>query len=97
MINLRVITSFLNTSVVFCGDPERMGFWEIDELPISDNLKNDLKVWNNEFQKIYNEAYPPDSKFPTDEAERLHIIQGEKLTDRLQAELGDEYKVTYCR
>jgi len=82
----------------FCGDDEFMGHIEIDELPISVELKNDLTKWDRIFQASLDENHPPDSGFSSEEADDLLFAaiakEGVCLLKRLRQELGDKYIIT---
>lgn len=95
MIKLRLANEYL-AGPIFCPDPERMGHIDIDDLPLSQELKAKISAWDNEYQATLNSDYPPDSGFSSPEAERRHIAVGQRLAQRLQQELGDSYTIEYC-
>lgn len=67
----------------------------IEDLSISDELKNKLRAWDDEYQNTLDLGYPPDSSFPTTELAVQHAQRGRELAERLQEELGDDYLVEY--
>ncbi|APU13557.1 hypothetical protein [Actinoalloteichus fjordicus] len=57
-----------------------------EDLALSAELVTALRAWDDEFQAIYDDSYPPDSKFPTPEAERAWIERGKELAARIKRE-----------
>ncbi|WP_313055873.1 hypothetical protein [Pseudomonas lopnurensis] len=94
MINLRLTSEYL-AGPIFCPDPHRMGHVDIDDLPLSQELKGEIIKWDREYQATYNGDYPPDSRFSSPEAKLRHIVEGQQLAQRLQQELGGGYTVVY--
>lgn len=94
MKRIILATEFLSTSL-FCPDLDSMGHVDMENLPISSDLKIELALWNDEFQKTFDSCYPPDSSFPTPELAETHAGRGRELAKRLQEELGDDYLVEY--
>lgn len=68
---------------------------EVNSLPISDDLKEAIQAWDDEYQSTFDSGYPPDSGFISSDLEAAHKRQGAKLAERLQEELGDYYSVEY--
>lgn len=73
-----------------------MGHIDINELPISHELKARISGWDNEYQATFNSDYPPDSGFTSHEATLRHIAEGQMLAKILQKELGGSYLIEYC-
>ena len=96
MISLRLANEFL-AYPIFCPDLEKMGHVAINDLPITECLKSDLRAWDEAYQSTYNDTYPPDSGFASHELLEAHWRQGEELLKRLQVELGDGYRIEYQR
>ena len=94
MIELRLGDEYM-AEPVFCGDVDRMGHIDTDDLPVSDDLKKDLHAWNDEYQSTFDDSYPPDSGFSLPELELAHVIKGAELAERLQVEMGADYDVAY--
>jgi len=65
------------------------------ELPISESLRESLYAWAQTYDATLNEDYPPDSGFPSEDAEQEFDRQGRELRARLQEELGDQATVRY--
>jgi hypothetical protein len=65
------------------------------QLPISPELARELNGWADEFEATFNAEYPPDSGFPSPEAEADFDRRGRDLCRRLAAELGDTGRVSY--
>ena len=74
--------------------PCKYGDMSPDELPISQELKDQLHAWARAFDATLNMDYPPDSGFASDEAEAEFKRQGYRLADQLRNELGPEFIVT---
>lgn len=66
-----------------------------NSLSISDELKQELDSWSEEYDAILNIDYPPDSDFPSPEAFELFKAKGKELRNQLQFELGFGYQVSY--
>jgi hypothetical protein len=66
-----------------------------EDLPISGELQRDLTRWGETYQAIFDEDYPPDSAFPSLEAESDFKREGRELCRRLAAELKDAADVTH--
>ena len=66
-----------------------------DELNISEELKQKIKDWDKQYQSIYVDDYPPDSKFETLIAEKEFIETGYEIKKALQYELGNGYEILY--
>ncbi len=96
MISFRLVSEYL-AYPIFCSDLDKMGHVAIDDLPITEYLKSDLRAWDEAFQSTFNDAYPPDSRFESHELQEAHWRQGEELLKRLQDELGDGYRIEYQR
>ncbi|GAA3832753.1 hypothetical protein [Nocardioides panacisoli] len=65
------------------------------DLGLSDELSADLVAWADEYDAIFDEDYPPDTAFPSEEAERSWIARGHELARRAAAELGPATEVRY--
>jgi hypothetical protein len=94
MITIRLSPEYL-AYPIFCSDLENMRHIDLEELPISSDLKSAIKVWDDEYQATFDSDYPPDSSFPTPEAKKAHVERGATLAKRLQEELGPTYRVEY--
>ncbi|WP_312381746.1 hypothetical protein [Stutzerimonas balearica] len=95
MIKLRLASEYL-AGPIFCSEPDAMGHIDVDDLPLSQELKSEITVWDSEYQATFNSDYPPDSGFGSPEVELRHIAEGQQLAEKMQQELGGEYKVDYC-
>lgn len=60
-----------------------------DVLKLSDELRGAIAAWDERFQNTFNEAYPPDSAFPTPEEENAWLAQGKELALRLRTEVPE--------
>lgn len=95
MINLRLANEYL-AGPIFCPDLDEMGHIDIEDLPISQNLNDKIRLWDDEYQSTFNDLYPPDSGFSSAQEKVRHVNEGRRLAQEMQAELGDGYKVEYC-
>ncbi|PRA85915.1 hypothetical protein CQ054_10630 [Ochrobactrum sp. MYb29] len=68
---------------------------DVQSLPISDELKEAIQAWDDEYQSTFDSGYPPDSAFKSQASEATHTKQGAELAERLQAELGEAYSVEF--
>lgn len=73
-----------------------MGHVDIEDLPLSQELRARIIVWDGEYQATFNSDYPPDSGFSTSEAQLRHMAEGEQLAKSIQHELGSSYTVECC-
>lgn len=56
-------------------------------LPLSAALCDALEAWSDEHYATLNQDYPPDSAFPSPEAEQAWLAHGAGLFARLKSEL----------
>jgi hypothetical protein len=66
-----------------------------ESLPISNRLQDDLTGWANEYDLTLDLSNPADAGFDTQESADNFVQIGHNLVERLRAELGLNYKVTY--
>jgi hypothetical protein len=66
-----------------------------DDLPLTNDLKAALRAWANAYDNTLNQEYPPDSGFASPAEEEAFEVEGRRLWNVLQAQLGPEYKVAY--
>ncbi len=67
---------------------------EVDELPISKQLKTSLKRWAasyGEWIDWENDVFQPNGS----EREERHNFDGARMTDNVRLELGDSYVVSF--
>lgn len=64
---------------------KKMG--HIDDLPISNGLKDELFLWDKEYQATFNDDYPPDSGFSSIEDEIRHKNVGLMLAKKCKRSL----------
>jgi hypothetical protein len=65
------------------------------DLGLSKDLSDALVAWAEEYDAIFDEDYPPDTAFPSEEAERSWVARGRELAERAAAELGSGTEVQY--
>lgn len=73
-----------------------MGHVDVDDLPLSQELKSKIIEWDGKYQSTFNSDYPPDSGFTSSEAKLQHASEGEQLAKSIQQELEGSYTVEYC-
>lgn len=78
----------------FDSDDE-VGNIDPNTLPISDSLKNELNKWSDDYDKTLNLDDPLHSGFKTINDEITFKEKGKILQKKLQAELNNNYEVTY--
>ncbi|MFC4860098.1 hypothetical protein SA496_24265 [Pseudomonas sp. JS3066] len=94
MIKFRMAREYL-AGPIFCPEPDCMGPIDVDDLPLSLELKAEITTWDSDYQATFNSDYPPDSGFGAPEMELRHIAEGQKLAKEIQKELGADYAVEY--
>ena len=80
---------------VWCTDLDNSGSIEPNQLPISQKLKRNLITWANRYDNTLNDEDPSNSGFESKEDEQKFKEDGMQLYQRLQKELGEEFKVTF--
>lgn len=65
------------------------------DLGLSAELSDALVAWADEYDAIFDEDYPPDTAFPSEEAERAWVARGRELAERAAGELGPDTEVRY--
>ena len=66
---------------------------ETNSLPISKELKQAISALDDQYQDTFNENYPPDSKFKTEQEEKFFIRKRLELFKRLKAELPNKFTI----
>ena len=94
MIPVRFSTAYMEDPIMV-KDSDIFHHYDVQSLPISDNLKNAIQAWDREYQATFDRDYPPDSGFASPDLEAAHSIKGAELAERLQTELGERYFVEY--
>jgi hypothetical protein len=84
-----------NAPPFFITDLDQMGYVEISELNISPQVSKKIENWNSEFQKTFDENYPPDSRFLDPELIKQHNARGVEITNLLMHELGDKVVIKF--
>ncbi|APU13378.1 hypothetical protein UA74_06525 [Actinoalloteichus fjordicus] len=56
------------------------------DLRLSAELISDITTWDDEYQAIYDDNYPPDSRFPTPATKAAWIEKGRQLAVRIKQE-----------
>ncbi len=68
-----------------------------DELPVTADLKVALERWSAAYEGTRDLEYPLNSGFATPAEEEAFEAEGRRLCAELQAQLGPECTVSYCR
>lgn len=68
---------------------------DIEDLPISQGLRDALDAWTQRYDDTLNRDDPRRSGLPNLEAEAAFNAGGQALLDRLKLELGQEYALTF--
>lgn len=68
---------------------------DVSELPISDKLKKGIQIWADTYESTFDEAYPPNSGFPTKLEEAFFEFNGICIWEALQKEIGTSYSICY--
>ena len=66
-----------------------------EDLPLSDALVNDFRTWASKFDETLNRKDPLQSGFTSSIQSNDFALYGLKLSQRLAAELGEDYRVRY--
>ena len=56
--------------------------------PLPPDLAARLRAWDDAFQSTFDSAYPPDSRFPSLEAEAAWTAEGEALAAAIEQVVG---------
>lgn len=82
---------------LWARDNEEEPFYSIDpgEVGISIALINQLEAFNNIYQDTLNEDYPPDSRFPSKDAESDFEKRGIDIWEKLSLELSPDITIIY--
>lgn len=65
------------------------------DLGLSADLSDALVAWADEYDAIFDEDYPPNTAFPSEEDERAWQARGRELAERVARELGADTEVRY--
>jgi hypothetical protein len=68
---------------------------EMEEAPISQNLKDRFEAWADWFDSILKMDDPASSKWPSEEDKASFVAQGYSLWNDRQQELGQEFVMFY--
>jgi hypothetical protein len=79
----------------FCGDIDKMGYIDFEDMNIPDELISDIRIWDSEYQKTFSEENPPNSGFKTKQEVIQHNLRGTVLFERLKDSLGFDMEVVF--
>ena len=73
------------------------GYWNVnpEDLPLSDELKSAIHRWAASYDQTLNDDSPPDSGFSSSHDEEAFEVEGIRICQELQRELGGLYEVVY--
>jgi hypothetical protein len=91
---IRLMAEYGST-VLWGLDATDIGVIDPEHLPLSTELKADLRAWAELYDKTLSQEYPPDSGFASAEEEDAFEVEGKRLWRTLQEQLGTGYKVIY--
>lgn len=66
-----------------------------DDLPLTVELRAELRAWANAYDRTLNQEDPANSGFATPAEEEAFEAEGRRLWRALQDQLGSDYKVIY--
>jgi hypothetical protein len=95
MRRIRLAPEYNTTSVWELYDDGGSEDIEPAELPISPGLQRDLTAWSAAWQSTFAPEYPPESSFPSADAEATFRRAGRELARRLADELNGIAEVSY--
>ncbi len=79
----------------FNTDVDKMGHIDFDEMGLSNDLLSRIREWDNDFQNTFDENYPPDSGFKSENDVFLHNLEGKEISVLMQKELGKDFLVEF--
>ena len=80
---------------IMIKDGDIFHHYDVRVLGLSCALQRAIQDWDEKYQATLDSEYPPDSRFETPEAEKAHIVEGLKLAELLQKELGAAFVVKH--
>jgi hypothetical protein len=95
IMNLRIMPEFFCSPIWISDNLDVEKNIEIEELNISRQLKEKLFEYDNLFQSIYNDNYPPDSRFLTVEDKAEFLKLQSEISEDLLNEIGSTYHVVF--
>src|SRR5262245_5418087 len=66
-----------------------------ETLPLSPELRKELRAWADAYDKTLNQEYPSDSGFSNPAEEEAFEVEGRRLWRVLQEKLGQDFRVFY--
>ncbi len=94
MKRIKLLAEYGGT-VIWNLDPFESYPMELDELPISDELRSRLRDWADEYDSSLNTEDPSSSDVLDEKQTAAFYGKGMKLWIDLKNELGPDYKVFY--
>lgn len=98
MDRIKLMLEWISPPLWYSNDDGNTYPIDADELPIDDELKEDINRWNAIFQSTYNQQDPYkigfSSKRASDLLDEALIEEGRSLYYRLKKELSGRYIVT---
>jgi len=77
------------------ASPELVGNIDPSALPLSDGLKAELKAWSAEFDSTLNPDDPLRSGFASLDDERAFASMGQQIREKLEKELGSNFRIIF--
>lgn len=94
MIHLKFYPDFFCYSLWLLYDDGSVENIAPIDIPISNELRKDILLWEEEYDSIYNGDYPPNSNFKSKLDENMFFTKGIDLYNRLKIELPSEYEIS---
>lgn len=98
MDRIKLMLEWVSPPLWYSNDDGNTYPIDVDDLPIDDELKEDVNRWNAIFQSTYNQQDPYkigfSSKRASDLLDEALIEEGKSLYYRLKKELSGRYLVT---
>lgn len=79
----------------FVSDVEKMGHVAIEDLDISEGLRERVIKWDAVFQNTFVDNSPQDSGFLSEQDLNGHNNEGEEIAELLRLKLGDEFSIDF--
>jgi|688.fasta_scaffold459425_2 hypothetical protein len=79
------------------------GFWNesgmvvLDNIPISESLKQDIKKWIDWYRKQLDWSNPGAGCIFSESEKTLFLINEEKIFKQIESEIGNKYNIEYLQ
>lgn len=76
-------------------DIDDFGYVDPAQLPLEPETVNQLLAWQTTLDSTFNQEYPPNSGFSSNEAGEAWRLEGIRLWQKVKEELEPDYKIYY--